>query len=82
MAERVRDAREHSDEYFLGKGRYQNEFVNRWGPVACDLSSSLIDEEYMLGGIASVERLLDSVRAALAAFPPERAPREEGAPTP
>lgn len=82
VAERVRDAREHSDEYFLGKGRHQDAFVTRLGPIACDLSSALIDEEYVLGGIASVERLLSSVRAALAAFPSERVSSKEGDPAP
>ena len=53
----VRDMREHSDEYFLGKGRKQDDFFKGSGNnIQCDMSSSIRDERgYMLGNLIAME---------------------------
>lgn len=40
----VRDMREHSDEYFIGKGKLQDEFVKQDENGICDMSSSIRNE--------------------------------------
>ncbi len=57
----VRDMREHSDEYFLGKGKKKNEFYKGSGNgIKCDMSSSIQNEHgYMLGNLIAVEVIID-----------------------
>uniref|UniRef100_A6VW85 Uncharacterized protein n=1 Tax=Marinomonas sp. (strain MWYL1) TaxID=400668 RepID=A6VW85_MARMS len=55
----VRDMREHSDEYFLGKGRKKDEFFKGSGNgIQCDMSSSIQNENgYMLGNLIAMETI-------------------------
>ncbi len=55
----VRDMREHSDEYFLGKGRKKDEFFKGSGNgIQCDMSSSIQNEHgYMLGNLIAMEAI-------------------------
>lgn len=56
----VRDMREHSDEYFLGKGRKKDEFFKGSDQgIQCDMSSSIQNEHgYMLGNLIAMESVL------------------------
>lgn len=53
----IRDMREHSDEYFLGKGRKKDEFLKgSVQSIQCDMSSSVQNEHgYMLGNLIAME---------------------------
>ena len=55
----VRDMKEHSDEYFIGKGKKKDEFFKGSGNgIQCDMSSSIINEHgYMLGNLISMETI-------------------------
>lgn len=55
----VRDMREHSDEYFLGRGRKQKEFFKGSDEhIQCDMSSSVQNEcGYMLGNLIAMETI-------------------------
>jgi hypothetical protein len=55
----VRDMREHSDEYFLGKGRKKDEFFKGSSDnIQCDMSSSIQNEcGYMLGNLIAMEKI-------------------------
>ncbi|QOP41105.1 hypothetical protein [Sulfurimonas marina] len=55
----VRDMREHSDEYFLGKGKKKEEFFKGSGRgILCDMSSSIQNEQgYMLGNLIAMESI-------------------------
>ncbi|UTA80934.1 hypothetical protein J4377_05500 [Halomonas sp. XH26] len=63
----VRDMREHSDEYFLGRGRKKEEFFKGSGQgVQCDMSSSVQNENgYMLGNLIAMETVRDECQALL-----------------
>lgn len=72
LGEDVRDMREHSDHYFVGKGRKQDSFVNVDQYIHCDMSSTIVDDRgHMFGGIVAAESLLSSVqklRSAAASY--------------
>lgn len=55
----VRDMREHSDEYFLGKGRKQGDFFKgSCENIQCDMASSVQNEfGYMLGNLIAMEKI-------------------------
>lgn len=56
LVETVRDMREHSDAYFTGKGRNQDEFLTCDELALGDMSSTIArDEGYMLGNVFAVE---------------------------
>ena len=63
----VRDMREHSDEYFLGKGRKKDEFFKGSGKgIECDMSSSIQNEHgYMLGNLIALELVRDECQSLL-----------------
>ena len=67
-AVKVRDMREHSDDYFLGKGRKQGELVRSTDHDGiCDMSSTIVsDSGYMLGNLISVETIRKECEKALA----------------
>lgn len=63
----VRDMREHSDEYFLGKGRKKGEFYkgSKKG-IQCDMSSSINNERgYMLGNLIAMELIREECQNLL-----------------
>lgn len=66
----VRDMREHSDEYFLGKGRRKDEFFKGSGEgIECDMSSSIQNEHgYMLGNLIALEVVRDECLSLLSFF--------------
>lgn len=63
----VRDMREHSDEYFLGKGRKKGEFFKGSGQgIQCDMSSSIQNQNgYMLGNLIAMETVRRECHALL-----------------
>lgn len=63
----VRNMREHSDEYFLGKGRKKDEFFKGSGQgIECDMSSSIQNEHgYMLGNLIAMELVRDECQNLL-----------------
>jgi hypothetical protein len=63
----VRDMREHSDEYFLGKGRKKDQFFKGSGDgIKCDMSSSIKNEHgYMLGNLIAMESIRDECQKLL-----------------
>jgi len=63
----VRDMREHSDEYFLGKGRKKDEFFKgSVESIKCDMSSSIQTEDgYMLGNLIALELVRDECQSLL-----------------
>lgn len=66
----VRDMREHSDEYFLGKGRKKEEFFKGSGEgIEIDMSSSIQNEHgYMLGNLIALEVVRDECLSLLSCF--------------
>ena len=63
----VRDMREHSDEYFIGKGKKKDEFYKGSSQnIQCDMSSSIKNENgYMLGNLIAMELILDECKSLL-----------------
>ena len=63
----VRNMREHSDEYFLGKGRKKDEFFKgSVKGIECDMSSSIQNEDgYMLGNLIALEIVRDECQNLL-----------------
>jgi hypothetical protein len=63
----VRDMREHSDEYFTGKGRKKDQFLKgSTENIQCDMSSSIQNERgYMLGNIIAMESIVGSCKILL-----------------
>ena len=63
----VRDMREHSDEYFIGKGKKKDEFYKGSSQnIQCDMSSSIKNENgYMLGNLISMELILQECQTLL-----------------
>jgi hypothetical protein len=63
----VRDMREHSDEYFLGKGRKKDQFFKgSGGGIQCDMSSSIQNEQgYLLGNLIAMESIRDECQKLL-----------------
>jgi hypothetical protein len=59
--------REHSDEYFLGKGRKKDEFFKGSGQgIQCDMSSSIQNQNgYMLGNLIAMETVRDECHTLL-----------------
>lgn len=53
----VRDMREHSDEYFIGKGKKHGDFFKGSNQhIRCDMTSSIKNEHgYMLGNLIAME---------------------------
>ena len=63
----VRDMREHSDEYFLGKGRKKDQFFKgSGGGIQCDMSSSIHNERgYLFGNLIAMESIRDECKKLL-----------------
>lgn len=63
----VRDMREHSDEYFIGKGRKKDQFFKgSTEQIRCDMSSSVQNEHgYMLGNLIAMELIIGSCEVLL-----------------
>ena len=59
--------REHSDEYFLEKGRKQDQFFKgSGGGIQCDMSSSIRNEQgYLLGNLIAMESIRDECQKLL-----------------
>jgi len=64
----VRDMREHSDKYFIGKGNKQDQFLKGSSQaIQCDMSSSIQSENgYMLGNLIAMEFIRDECKKLLA----------------
>lgn len=63
----VRDMREHSDEYFLGRGQKKEQFFKGSSQgVQCDMSSSIKNEHgYMLGNLIAMESVREECHELL-----------------
>jgi len=64
----VRDMREHSEKYFIGKGNKQDQFLKGSSRgIQCDMSSSIQNENgYMLGNLIAMEFIRDECKKLLA----------------
>ena len=71
LAVDVRDMREHSDEYFTGKGRKKASFYQgSENGLEIDMSSSIQNEHgYMLGNVISMEEISKKCSELLQALP-------------
>ncbi len=73
IAEKIRDMREHSDAYFLGKGQNQQEFQRSSDEMTWDLSCSFVKEDgYYLGNEITIQEIAKQAHKILNNFPAEK----------